>query len=128
VPKSKGRRQPPRRPAQRHTSPRRPAPPPVPEVTAPGLRGAVERRSAPLLTWLAVQPKALVPVGSIALLAGGFLAPTWLAVPLLAVLIALVGWLTYLSWPAIDRGARVVRVATLLLLVIAVVITIADGS
>ena len=123
MPKSRSRRQPQRRPSSRP----RPAATQVPVSTAPGLRGAVERRSAPVLTWLAQRPKVLLPLVSIALLAGGFLGPPVVAVPLLLVLLALVAWLTYLSWPAVQGGARVVRVATLGLLLLAVV-TKAAGS
>jgi hypothetical protein len=99
----------------------------VPTPTAPGLRGAVERRSAPLLTWLTSRSKLLLPFGSLALLIGGFVLPVAIAVPMLLLLLGLVGWLTYLSWPAVQGGARVVRVATLVLLVLAVVITVAKG-
>jgi hypothetical protein len=101
VPKSKGRRKPaPHRPAQQR------APRPVlPAPTAPGLRGGVERRSAPALLWLSSRPKLLLPVLSLVLLIGGLAAPLPVAVPLLLVLLAVVGWLTYLSWPAVvGRG------------------------
>ena len=123
MPKSRSRRPPQRRPQQ----PRRAAAPPVPPPTAPGLRGAVERRSAPVLTWFTAQPKLLLPLVSLALLVGGFVAPVAIAVPMLLVLLAVVGWLTYLSWPVVQGGARVVRVATLLLLVLAIVVTVAEG-
>jgi hypothetical protein len=121
VPKSRSRRQPQRR--RQPGSGQRPsaAATQVPASTAPRLRGAVERRSAPVLLWLSSRPRLLLPLVSIALLAGGFLAPAPVAVPLLVLLLALVGWLTYLSWPAVQGGARVVRVATLGLLVLAVV-------
>lgn len=121
MPKSRSRR-----PQQRRPARRRPVPP-VPPPTAPGLRGAVERRSAPLLTWLTQRSKLLLPFGSLALLMGGFLLPVPVAVPMLVLLLALVGWLTYLSWPAVQGGARVVRVATLVLLVLAIGITAAKG-
>ncbi|HWG93919.1 MAG TPA: DUF6703 family protein [Mycobacteriales bacterium] len=126
MPKSRSRRTASRRPASRRPTPRRQAPA-VPPPTAPGLRGAVERRSAPVLTWLSVQPKLLLPLGSLALLMGGFLAPPVLAVPMLLVLLAVMTWLTFLSWPAVQGGGRVVRVATVLLIGLAVVTKLAGG-
>jgi hypothetical protein len=119
VPKSRSRRTASKRPASRRPAPRRTAPA-VPPPTAPGLRGAVERRSAPVLTWFSVQPKLLLPLGSLALLMGGFLAPPLLAVPMLLVLLLVMTWLTYLSWPAVQGGGRVVRVATVALIGLAV--------
>jgi hypothetical protein len=126
VPKSRSRRTASRRPASRRPTPRREAPA-VSPPTAPGLRGAVERRSAPVLTWLSMQPKVLLPLGSLALLLGGFLAPPVLAVPMLLLLLVLMAWLTYLSWPAVQGGGRVVRVMTVLLIGLAV-LTKAAGS
>jgi hypothetical protein len=130
VPKSRSRRTNSRRPAQRRPAQqRRQHQEPVPPPTAPGLRGAVERRSAPLLVWFSHQPKVLLPAGSLALLVGGFVAPLWLAAPLLMLLLLLVAWLTYLSWPAVARRGRVVRVATVLLLLLALVSRVAgDGA
>jgi hypothetical protein len=83
------------------------------------LRAAVEKRSAPVLVLLSQQHRAIVPLISVALLIGGLTLPVTIAVLCLVVLIAFVGWLTYLSWPAIVGQARVVRVLTLLLLVVA---------
>lgn len=89
------------------------------------LRGAVERRSAPLLVWLSSKPKVLLPLVSLALLVGGFAAPLAVAVPMLVVLLAVIGWLTYLSWPAVQGGGRVVRVATLVLVALGLVSRVA---
>ena len=84
------------------------------------VRRSVERRSAPLLVWLSSRPKLLLPVASLLLLVGGLAAPPVVGVPLLLVLLAVVGWLTYLSWPVVEGGARVLRVVTLGLLLAAV--------
>ena len=120
MPKSKGRR----KPASSRRSPHRRgrAAPVVPTPTAPGLRGEVERRSAPVLVWLSTRPKLLLPLASLALLVGGLAAPLPVAVPLLLVLLAIVGWLTYLSWPVVHGTARYVRVATVVLVGLAVVL------
>jgi hypothetical protein len=120
VPKSRSRRKPaPRRPSgPRAGRPARVVPPTV----APGPRGEVERRSRPLLLWLSSRPKLLLPVLSLTLLVGGLAAPLPVAVPLLLVLLAVVGWLTYLSWPVVQGGGRIVRLATVGLVGLALVL------
>jgi hypothetical protein len=85
------------------------------------LRAAVEKRSAPILVLLSQQHRAVVPLASVLLLIGGLALPAVLGVVCLAVLAAFVGWLTYLSWPAIVGQARLVRVATLALIGVAAV-------
>jgi hypothetical protein len=85
------------------------------------VRAAVEKRSAPVLVLLSRQHRALIPLVSVLLLIGGLALPVAIGVPCLAVLALFVGWLTFLSWPAIVGQARFVRVATLLLLVGALV-------
>jgi hypothetical protein len=83
------------------------------------VRAAVEKRSAPVLVLLSQQHKAIVPLVSVLLLIGGLALPVPAGVACLAVLAAFVGWLTYLSWPAVVGQARAVRVATLALLLVA---------
>lgn len=124
MPKSRSRR----RPAPRRQPTRRSGRPPVvvPPPVAPGLRGAVERRTAPVLVWLTAKPKLLAPLFCLALLIVGATAPTVVAVPALLVLLVVVGTLTYLSWPAVDRGGRTVRVATLVLITLATVLEVVD--
>jgi hypothetical protein len=82
----------------------------------------VERRSAPVLVWLSSRPKVLLPLVSLALLIGGLAGPLPVAVPLLLLLLAVVAWLTYLSWPAVHGTARLVRVATVGLVALALVL------
>jgi hypothetical protein len=119
VPKSRSRRRPaPRRPARQGE---RRQPPPVPTPAAPGPRGAVERRSAPVLVWLTTRPKLLLPLLSLALLVGGFALPPVIGVALLAVLFVVVGWLVYLSWPALQPGGKVIRIVTLALIALGAV-------
>ncbi|MCU1589645.1 MAG: hypothetical protein JWP11_901 [Frankiales bacterium] len=83
------------------------------------VRLAVEKRSAPVLVLLSQQHKAVVPLVSVLLLLGGLALPVPLGVACLALLALFVGWLTFLSWPAIVGQARAVRVATLVLILIA---------
>lgn len=81
------------------------------QPTAPSLRSAVERRSRPVLAWLTQRPSWLLPLTSVLLLLGGLLAPPAAGMPLLFALAALLGWLTYLSWPKVAGGGRLMRVA-----------------
>jgi hypothetical protein len=89
-------------------------------MTTP-LRRAVEQRSAAPLAWLATRPRWVPFVLVLALLLGGLFAPVALGVALLAVLLLLLGWLTYLAWPRLPQGGRLVRLAVLALVVLAVV-------
>ncbi len=77
------------------------------------MRREVERRSAPVLVWLSSRPRALLPLAVVALLIGGLAAPGAYALPLLALLVLLLAWLSYLSWPVLSPGARVLRAAVL---------------
>ena len=116
MPKSRSRRKPPPRPRAA-----RPPKEPLVKQPAPGLRGEVEKASAPVLVWLSARPRVLIPVVSVALLIGGLAAPAGFGVPLLLLLVALVGWLTYLSWPVIEGVQRLVRVGTIGLVLAAIV-------
>ena len=58
---------------------------------------------------------------------GGLAAPLPVGLPLLLLLLALVGWLTYLSWPAVVGGGRVVRLATVAMVAAAVVLKVVGG-
>jgi len=87
-----------------------PRPDPAPRAT--GLRRAVERRSGPVLVLLSQQPKVLIPVLSIVLLVAGLALPGLLGAAFLLLLLVLVGWLSYLSWPVIVGPARLVRLVS----------------
>lgn len=115
MPKSRSRRRP------SGSRPNRPRPPLVPQP-APGLRGTVERASAPALVWLSARPKLVLPVLSVVLLVAGLTAPTVVGVPVLLLLAAVIGWLSYLSWPAVDTAPRVLR-----LVVVGMVLAAAAG-
>jgi hypothetical protein len=85
------------------------------------LRRTVERRSAPVLLWLSSRPRFVLPLLVAALLVGGLAAPVPYAVALLLALGLLLLWLSYLSWPALDGRARMLRAAMLALIAVAVV-------
>lgn len=79
-------------------------------------------RSRALLTWLAHQPKWLVPVLTVVMSMGGmFLPPVPGGLCLLAVALFL-GWLAWLAWSTLSTAGRIVRV-----LIIGVVVGIALG-
>lgn len=116
MPKSRSRRKPtppPRAP--------RAAREPLVQQPAPGLRGKVERASAPALVWLSSRPRFFLPVLSAALLIAGLASPTAVGVPLLLLLAALVGWLSYLSWPVVTGVQRALRLGTVGLVLAAAV-------
>ena len=85
------------------------------------LRRTVERRSAPVLLWLSSRPRLLLPALVAVLLIGGLAAPPAYGLPLLLALGLLLLWLSYLSWPALDGRARMLRAAMLGLIVVALV-------
>lgn len=91
---------------------------PDPVPPASGLRRAVERRSGPILVVLAQQPKLLIPVVSIVLLIVGLALPGLLGAPFLILLLLLVGWLSYLSWPVVVGPARLVRALSVTLIAV----------
>jgi hypothetical protein len=72
--------------------------------------------------WLTARPKLLIPVLSAVLLLGGLAAPVAVGVPLLVLLLLLVGWLGYLSWPVVQGTQKVVRLATVGLVLAALVL------
>ncbi|MEX2289468.1 MAG: DUF6703 family protein [Mycobacteriales bacterium] len=115
MPKSRSRRKPPPRPRAA-----RPPKEPLVKQPAPGARGEVERISAPMLLWLSARPRFFVPVLSAVLLIGGLAAPPGFGVPLLLLLVALVSWLSYLSWPVVEGVQRLLRLGTIGLVLAAI--------
>ncbi|MCU1672367.1 MAG: hypothetical protein JWN77_480 [Frankiales bacterium] len=82
-------------------------------------RTSVEKRSAPVLVLLSQRPRWLVPVLSLLLLVGGLALPPVFGALCLLLLLAFIGWLTYLSWPVVVGNARLLRFVTLGLVVFA---------
>ena len=91
------------------------------------VREAVEQRSVPVLRWLSARPRAVLPVTAAVLLLAGLTAPGAVALLPLALLCLLLAWLSYLSWPALDGRARVLRVAVLLLVGVALASRVTAG-
>jgi hypothetical protein len=93
----------------------RPAPPRAPSTA----RQAAERRSAVPLVYLRHLPTWVPPVVLAALLVTGLAVRGWGGAVALCVVAAFLGWLAYLSWPALGvrgRVSRSVAVACLLAL------------
>lgn len=83
------------------------------------LRARVEDVSRPLLARLHALPSIFVPLGTVALIAVGVLAPLPVGLVALAVVLAFVGWIAYLSWPVANVGGKVWR-----LLIVALIVTL----
>jgi Family of unknown function (DUF6703) len=83
-------------------------------VSSP-LRRAVERRSTGLLTWLATRPRWVPLVLVLALLLAGLFAPPVIGAVCLLVLVLALLWLTYLAWPKLDTGGRLIRLLVVVL-------------
>ncbi len=110
------RRQPAAREPARPQPAREPAGAPAGAPGSPSLRAKVEQRSAPVLAWLSLRPRLLLPgLVLVLLLASGALPAAVGAVCLLLVLVV-VGWLSYLSWPVLPARARSLRVLVLLMM------------
>ena len=62
-------------------------------------------------------PQLVVPLITIVLIAVGVLAPLPIGLVALALVLLLVGWIGYLSWPVASVGGRIWRVVILLLIV-----------
>ncbi len=83
----------------------------------PSLRTRVENASRPLLQRLHALPQPVVPLLTIVLIAVGVLAPLAVGLVALALVLLLVGWIAYLSWPAASTGGRIWRVLIVALLI-----------
>lgn len=126
---------PPRRPAGRPQSgtgraqptrirPRRPLPKDAPLYTpgAGSTRQSAERRSARPLLLLHQLPTWLLPTVLAAALVAGLAVPGLAGAAALVLLAAALGWLAYLSWPALASQSRLLRIATVTgVLVLAVI-------
>jgi hypothetical protein len=90
-----------------------------PAAAGGSLRTRVEDVSRPLLARLHALPSLSVPLGTVALIAVGVLAPLPVGLVALAVVLAFVGWIAYLSWPVASTGGKIWR-----LLIVALIVTL----
>jgi hypothetical protein len=86
------------------------------------LRGQVEDASRPLLLRLHGWPRPVLPLGTVVLVLVGVLGPPAVGLVALAVVALFVGWIAYLSWPAVPASGRLLRVA-MVVLVVALAVT-----
>jgi uncharacterized protein DUF6703 len=70
-----------------------------------------------VLATLSRLPRIFIPLLVLVLMVVGLSGPVPVAMLAFAVLAAFVGWLAYLSWPALDLGGRVVRVLMLVVVI-----------
>ncbi|MGE5133057.1 MAG: DUF6703 family protein [Gemmatimonadota bacterium] len=77
---------------------------------AGGTRQAVEGRSARVVLLLHQLPKWLLPLVMVALLVAGLAVRGPGGGAALAAMAAVLGWLAYLSWPALASQGRLLRV------------------
>ena len=82
----------------------------------PSFRSSVARRSAVLLAWLSLRPRLLLPALVLGLLLLGSFLPPPLSTACLLLVLGVVGWLSYLSWPVLDGRARGLRLLVLSML------------
>ena len=72
-------------------------------------RKQIEDASRPTLVKLSSMPKAVVPLGTLVLVALGLFAPLPIALPALALVFVFFLWIAYLSWPVVSTGGKVIR-------------------
>jgi hypothetical protein len=71
----------------------------------------VERRSGAHLVFLRQLPPWVVPIMVAVLLIAGLAVHGWIGAAALCVVAAFIGWLGYLSWPALTTTGRIGRAA-----------------
>jgi len=72
-------------------------------------RKQIEDLSRPTLVKLSTMPKLVVPLGTLVLVALGLFAPLPIALPALALVFVFFLWISYLSWPVVSTGGKVLR-------------------
>ena len=87
----------------------------------------MEDASRPLLLRLSKLPKLTIPLLTIAVLAVGVLAPLAVGVPALVLVLLWMAWLGYLSWPAVGTGQRLMRIATVAIIGLAIAMRLYGG-
>jgi hypothetical protein len=92
-----------------------PAPPRPPSSA----RQAAERRSALPLVYLRHLPTWVLPVLLAAVLVAGLAVRGWGGAVALCVVAAFLGWLAFLSWPALAGRGRLGRAAVVAVLLVA---------
>lgn len=74
-----------------------------------------------MLARLQILPRPVFMLIWLVLVAVSVFSPPAAAVPAVAIMLVAVGWLSFLSWPLLSTGGRVLRVAVLIFLIAAAV-------
>lgn len=90
----------------------------VPDPAPMTLRRRLEVVSRPALVRLTALPKPVVPLASVVLLAVAVLAPAPVALAALVLIGLFLVWLTFLAWPAVGVGGRLMRLVMVGLVVV----------
>jgi len=91
------------------------------------LRQRITKISYPYVAKLHSMPKLTLPGITLALALLGVFAPVVVGVPALILLALLLGWLAFLSWPAVTTGPRLLRIFSILVILLFAVSRIADN-
>ncbi|HWD77596.1 MAG TPA: DUF6703 family protein [Kribbella sp.] len=91
------------------------------------LRQRITKVSYPYVAKLHAAPKLTLPGITLVLALAGVFAPVPVGVPALLLLGLLLGWLAFLSWPAVTGGPKFLRVFAIVLILLFAVSRIANG-
>lgn len=90
----------------------------MPDTAPSPLRTRLEVVSRPALVRLTALPRQAVPLVTVGLFAVAVLAPTPVAVVALVLIGLFLVWLTFLAWPALSVGGKVMRLVMVGLVVV----------
>lgn len=90
----------------------------VPDTARSPLRARLEVASRPTLVRLTALPRATVPVATVALFTIAILAPVGVALVAVVLIGLFLLWLTFLAWPALGVGGKLMRVVMVGLVVV----------
>lgn len=98
-------------------------------MSTPGspLRQRITKASYPYVAKLHAAPKLTLPAITLVLALAGVFAPVTIGVVALVLLALVLGWLAFLSWPAVTTGPRFLRVFSIVLILLFAVSRIASS-
>ncbi|GAA0588892.1 hypothetical protein GCM10009534_23870 [Kribbella sandramycini] len=91
------------------------------------LRQRITKISYPYVARLHAAPKLTLPAITFVLAIVGVFAPVPVGIPALILLALVLGWLAFLSWPAVAGGAKFLRVFSILVILLFAVSRIAGA-
>ncbi|WP_327641104.1 DUF6703 family protein [Kribbella sp. NBC_00482] len=91
------------------------------------LRQRITKVSYPYVAKLHAAPKLTLPAITLFLALVGVFAPVPVGLPALVLLAMLLGWLAFLSWPAVTTGPRFLRIFSILVILLFGVSRLATG-